>query len=291
MNESLEMIGSLYIVEPEIDNIYNIIKQSDKLPLIISYESLINKNNQNFYMVKQDVQKLYQEFFKLDKVIYYPFDFSIWKRKARKTEKILSQKETISPFQIPIEEYNSEKEINGCVEGQTIKNHNKDTRLVKSISIANCDISRELYAHEIAHTQQLTNDETINAINSEVLSIFIERLAQDYFNTSDKMTLLRLHDLITKIEYLKNHNTFTDDEVLIYKKARNLTYIESTLKAYLLYHIYQTETLSSVKARIIDEINEVFNKQLTVEQLLNNHNITRENCKNTEIFTTILKRR
>lgn len=289
MNEDLETLGSLYMIEPEIIKIQDMINQSDLLPSILSYESTINKNNQNFYLIKQEVKKLYEEYFKLDKVIYYPFDFSKWKRKAQKTEKLLSEKETISPFNIPIEPLNENKGINGYVTGKTIQKDQKDTRLVKSISITNCDISKELYAHEIAHTQQLTNDQTLNELNAEVLSIFIERLAQDYFNTSNKMTLLRLDDLLKKIEYLKKHNTFTDDEVLIYEKTRNIIYVESTLKAYLLYHIYKTETLSSVKARIIDEINEVFSKHLTVEQLLNNHGITRKNCKDIEVFNELLR--
>ncbi len=288
MNEHLDSIASLYKIEAELLEIENYIKQSSEINNILGCYNNIKQNNQNLYDIKQDIKQLYQEYFTISNILYYPLNISKWKFKSKKQLANLQTKETISPFDIPITNYEIISEIGGIVHGGNSTHNNTPVRLVKSISITNCDISKEIYAHEIAHTQQLTEDHTLNYFNEEVLSIFLERLAQDYFNKDNKMIYFRLNDLLTKINILKKIG-YTDDEVRIYQKLRSLVYIESTLKAYLLYHLYQTESLSSTKARIIDEINQVFNKQQTTEEILNNHGITKENYK-TE-FTKILVRR
>lgn len=288
MNEQIESLSALYQIEPELIEIKNIITNQDNFSNIQNYEQIIKKNNQSLYNIKQDIKKFYQEYFILENISYYPFNFSRWKRKSLQQEKIIQSKPTISPFNIPITPLNTQ-EINGHVLGGSIKINNKDTRLVNEISVTNCDISHELYSHEIAHTQQLTIQNGLNALNEEMISIFIECLAQNYFKNNKNIYYLRLNDLLTKINYLSSHK-YTDDEVIIYQKAKSLVYIESTLKAYLLYYLYQTESLTSTQARIIDQINEVFQKQLTIEELLNKQGITRENCKTPNTFSKILKR-
>ena len=80
---------------------------------------------------------------------------------------------------------------------------------------------------------------------------------------------------------------FTSNFDTLYKQDI-IKYIESTLKAYMLYFIYENETNTSSKARIIDDIQSIFDEEMTLTELLNKHNIN-ENYKKHELIRRYIK--
>ena len=62
------------------------------------------------------------------------------------------------------------------------------------------------------------------------------------------------------------------------------TYVESTLKALMLYNLYKNESLSSSRARIIDDINDAISYKISLNDLLSNHNITDSDAKKLSLF-------
>ena len=48
----------------------------------------------------------------------------------------------------------------------------------------------------------------------------------------------------------------------------------------MLYNLYKNESLSSSRARIIDDINDAISYKISLNDLLSNHNITDSDAKN-----------
>ena len=95
-----------------------------------------------------------------------------------------------------------------------------------------------------------------------------------------------------QIECLKeiNKNPFPPkDEIEEFNKLNTIKYIESTLIAYMLYHIYTNESLSSTKARIIDDVQSVIDGTLSIENLISKYELTDKNTKSLTLFKSYFK--
>ena len=56
----------------------------------------------------------------------------------------------------------------------------------------------------------------------------------------------------------------------------------------MLYNLYKNESLSSSRARIIDDINDAISYKISLNDLLSNHNITDSDAKNYPYFKVII---
>lgn len=138
----------------------------------------------------------------------------------------------------------------------------------------------ETYAHELCHTQYAYDSYAFLDLYDEVLPIFIERLCNDFYNDNNKIAYYRLKDLKNNLSILKQKKFYNIDSIF---KQQIIKYTESTLKAYMLYFIYENETNTSSKAQIIDDIQSIFDGDITLDTLLNKHNIN-ENYKNLQLI-------
>lgn len=141
------------------------------------------------------------------------------------------------------------------------------------------NISKQSYAHEITHTQHTIFPNETSYLNDEILSIFVELICGDYFNSNNSL-FIRINDLYLNLEV---NNIYRN-------KTELLKYIKSTLKAFKLYYLYTNEFLSSSRNRIIDDINSVFDNNISLDELLKKHNINDDNYMNSEIIKSIIKR-
>ena len=76
-------------------------------------------------------------------------------------------------------------------------------------------------------------------IYNELLPIFVELLASDYFNQNEQETILRLGDLLTCLKYLR-YVLYSNKKIKRSLLNKVNTYVESTLKALILYNLYKT---------------------------------------------------
>lgn len=251
-----------------------------ELPKIKNIESSITKETTpNLDKVKE----MYQNLFKVKEVYYYPNKPSIFKINRIKTYNKL---ELISPFDIPIT-YNYPNDLfKNSVEFNIPLQKLGNIPVVKSITLTPSSITDAIYIHELTHTQYNPQE---NSIYSELLPIFMEKYTEDYLNKNKNMFYLRINDLHNNISKLLKMKYFCDDELSEHIKYDAIKYIESTLQAYMLYHIYKNEPLSSLKARIIDDIQSVINETITINDLLVKHDITSENSKKLTLFKSYFK--
>lgn len=52
----------------------------------------------------------------------------------------------------------------------------------------------------------------------------------------------------------------------------------------MLYNLYKNKSLSSSRARIIDDINDTISYKISLDDLLSNHNITDSDAKKLSLF-------
>lgn len=274
--EELENLGSTYIAleDEKMLSIAEEIKSLENFNTIMSTE--IKNSEVDVNDVISTTKNILDNYFILNDVIYFPKKISKFPIIKKNQYQLIKSTTPISPYNIPITLMKT-KGLDGLTIGGEIHYQNKKYDIINSISISSCEIAKEVYAHELIHTQNEMYYNNIFDIDTEVLSIFTERLVSDELD-SEKLINIRLADLFKKITLLKIMK-YTDDEVEIYRKIAFLKYILSTLKAYKLYSLYKTESLSSTKARVIDDINSVFSKEITLPELLNKYNITNDNCK------------
>ena len=251
-----------------------------ELPKIKNIETSITKETTpNLDKVKE----MYQNLFKVKEVYYYPDKTSIFKINRIKTYNKL---ELTSPFDIPIT-YNYPNDLfKNSVEFNIPLQKLGNIPVVKSITLTPSSITDAIYIHELTHTQYNPKD---NSIYSELLPIFMEKYTEDYLNKNKNMFYLRINDLHNNISKLLKMKYFCDDELSEHIKYDAIKYIESTLQAYMLYHIYKNEPLTSLKARIIDDIQSVINETITINDLLTKHDITSENSKKLTLFKSYFK--
>ena len=56
----------------------------------------------------------------------------------------------------------------------------------------------------------------------------------------------------------------------------------------MLYNLYKNESLSSSRARIIDDINDAISYKISLNDLLSNHNITDSDAKKLSLLKSII---
>lgn len=266
----------------DLQTILDYLTSSEEIIKIRNIITLISKGTvPNLDKVKE----MYQNFFKVKEVYYYPDKSPLFKFNKIKLYNTL---ELTSPFNIPITHVQKEDQdlyfqnsILFDIRLQKLGN----IPVVKKITLTPNLSIEAIYAHEITHCQYNLEDKTIY---SELLPIFMEFFTEEYLNKNKNIFYIRLNDLYYNILKLKNFE-FPHDELSEHIKYDAINYIESTLQAYMLYHIYKNEPLTSLKARIIDDIQSVINETITINDLLTKHDITSENSKKLTLFKSYFK--
>lgn len=268
--------------DANLNNIINYInlrsdydKIDNYLYYIIDTNSKLNPSDINTKL--DNVRSMYEDIFNVKNVYYYPHNLSIFKNKRKNT--ILSL-DTISPFEIPPNIFDSKGiKYKSYIKYYEAQFNNILIPVVNSIYLTSCNLLETVYAHEITHTQYIKEDPIYN----ELLPIFVELLASDYFNQNEQETILRLGDLLSCLKYLR-YLFYSNKKIKISLLNKVNTYVESTLKALMLYNLYKNESLSSSRARIIDDINDAISYKISLNDLLSNHNITDSDAKKLSLF-------
>lgn len=268
--------------DANLNNIINYInlrsdydKIDNYLYYIIDTNSKLNPSDINTKL--DNVRSMYEDIFNVKNVYYYPHNLSIFKNKRKNT--ILSL-DTISPFEIPPNIFDSKGiKYKSYIKYYEAQFNNILIPVVNSIYLTSCNLLETVYAHEITHTQYIKEDPIYN----ELLPIFVELLASDYFNQNEQETILRLGDLLSCLKYLR-YLFYSNKKIKISLLNKVNTYVESTLKALMLYNLYKNESLSSSRARIIDDINDAISCKISLNDLLSNHNITDSDAKKLSLF-------
>lgn len=290
MNSEFEKLEIFYLRSTFIKDCCEYIKSRDDYALIKNIRNLL-KIDTNFN--KQDlikVKEFYEEYFKVKDVVYYPQRLPIFKYSRNKKIEELGM---TSPFDVPISFYEYIRNNKGeydkfvdSVDGGIVPYKNENIRYVKKLSLSLTKIILESYAHEIAHTQQTF----LNGPDDEMIPIFIELIFSNDIDAFNLRKHLRLNNVLNNLEFIDCDNIrFPHDELLIANKYDAIKYIESTLKAFMLYFIYTNEQLSSKKVQIIDGIQECFDNKTSVREFLNRHDVKEENYKSLSLIRQYFK--
>lgn len=202
---------------------------------------------------------------------------------------------TIHPYGLPITKQKGEDTFYGCLrevidykDDQILSHSYRGIELSKNLS----DLSSLSYTHEIVHSELNHVKGTIKDYsNIEFLSIFLETL-QAYETSQD---LLRLHDterlleLSGIIKELKEHHRTTNPQIKDIL-LEGSSYAESTLKAYSLFIKYYNSS-TSIKKEILNNIQKIFNYEISVEDFLTKFDITFSESLDSAIMRKYLKRR
>ncbi len=159
---------------------------------------------------------------------------------------------------------------------ENMKTSFKKIQLQQTVS----EITESSYVHELTHTQLLDRKGIVREYcNSEVLSIFLELL--NIFESGSK-TLIKINDTIRFSELINDLNVLdfvrtgdidlTQDEIL-----SNATYATSIVKAYCLLIEYINGT-PSLRRYILRCIQNIFDGNLQLEELLDEFEITFDSC-------------
>lgn len=149
--------------------------------------------------------------------------------------------------------------------------------LFRSISLSGyiTPISTATYVHEVTHTQLDSQKGSVTSfINSEVLSIFLEFLSLENTPYLDFILNYRLKLLDDSISSLRENDV--SDYFSLEVAESSSKYIASTIKAYQLYSIYSKGNLA-LKKEILNYIQNIFNNEICLEEVLNKYEITTHN--------------
>lgn len=133
--------------------------------------------------------------------------------------------------------------------------------------------------HEIAHLEQESNiGYAKNFVNREVISIFLEKVYALEADPSGELLKLsektRMIDILVKYTQLLGTSKVSQPQ-----KDEALVYIKSTLAAEKLFDMYLNERKQKNKDKYFQDIQAVFDGQMTVEDLLTKRNITNANSQ------------
>ncbi len=201
---------------------------------------------------------------------------------------------TVHPFGLPVTQIKNEDSFYGNLnevvtlsDGVIIDYQYRGIELSKHTT----SLSSLAYTHEITHSQlNHVKDQVKDYTNTEFLSIFLETLQA--YQTSDK--LLRIHDserlleLAGIIKELRKYHSTTDEsikDILI----EGTSYAKSTLKAYSLFIKYYNSK-PQVQKIILQDIQRIFNQEISVEDFLSLYDITFEESQDVTRLTNYLKR-
>lgn len=282
LSEEEQKILYNYYIDEELTNIINFINNRDDLENIKN--AIINaKKGFNFDITKlklENVKNILNEYFNIKKVLYYPTTPSRFKFLRKKSYENLSP---MSPFDIPIT-YIPCEELKCSVIRSIPMQKLGNIQVIQSINFTPSNIMATIYAHEITHTQYQSKE----FIYDEILPIFVEELINSLTDNNKNMFYARINNLLECLKEI-NKNPFPQDEIEEFNKLNTIKYIESTLIAYMLYHIYTNESLSSTKARIIDDVQSVIYGTLSIENLISKYELTDKNTKILTLFKSYFK--
>lgn len=282
LSEEEQKILYNYYIDEELANIINFINNRDDLENIKN--AIINaKKGFNFDITKlklENVKNILNEYFNIKKVLYYPTTPSRFKFLRQKTYQKLTP---LSPFDIPIT-YIPCEELKCSVIRSIPMQKLGNIQVIQSINFTPSNIMATIYAHEITHTQYQSKE----FIYDEILPIFVEELINSLTDNNKNMFYARINNLLECLKEI-NKNPFPQDEIEEFNKLNAIKYIESTLIAYMLYHIYTNESLSSTKARIIDDVQSVIDGTLSIENLISKYELTDKNTKSLTLFKSYFK--
>lgn len=282
LSEEEQKILYNYYIDEELTNIINFINNRDDLENIKN--AIINaKKGFNFDITKlklENVKNILNEYFNIKKVLYYPNTPSRFKFLRKKSYENLSP---ISPFDIPIT-YIPCEELKCSVIRSIPMQKLGNIQVIQSINFTPSNIMATTYAHEITHTQYQSKE----FIYDEILPIFVEELINSLTDNNKNIFYTRINNLLECLKEI-NKNPFPQDEIEEFNKLNTIKYIESTLIAYMLYHIYTNESLSSTKARIIDDVQSVIDGTLSIENLISKYELTDKNTKSLTLFKSYFK--
>lgn len=203
-------------------------------------------------------------------------------------DKVEEEKKLIHPFSLPLKLGNYDSLCNGCMSMEIMGIPHSD--FISELSIAFTgiyidslisDLSVSVYGHELTHTQiESVKKACLNFQNCEVISIFNEKLCALELDPTGK--LLKEIEKIRFKAMAKNIKTITnsDEKFEIFESSY---YINSTLKATHLFDKYLYGSKEE-KERIINGIQRIFDGEISVEDLLSEHNITYENSCSAELI-------
>lgn len=204
-------------------------------------------------------------------------------------DKLEEEKQMISPFDLPINTGNYDSVFNGSITIEMMGIPHTDFILEYFVAFPELfidstigDLSVPVYVHELTHSQiDSIKGACKDYQNCEVISIFNEKLCALELDSTG--TLLkeiekrRFKSIAKNIEKLLNPENYTKAELF-----KSMYYINSTLKATHLFDKY-IKADEVGKQKIINDIQRIFNGEISVEDLLEEHNITYENSCNIEL--------
>lgn len=283
LSEEEQKILYNYYIDEELANIINFINNRDDLENIKN--AIINaKKGFNFDITNlklENVKNILNEYFNIKKVLYYPITPSRFKFLRQKTYQKLTQ---LSPFDIPIT-YIPCEELKCSVIRSIPMQKLGNIQVIQSINFTPSNIMATIYAHEITHTQYQSKE----FIYDEILPIFVEELINSLTDNNKNMFYARINNLLECLKEINKNPFPPKDEIEEFNKLNTIKYIESTLIAYMLYHIYTNESLSSTKARIIDDVQSVIDGTLSIENLISKYELTDKNTKSLTLFKSYFK--
>ena len=283
LSEEEQKILYNYYIDEELTNIINFINNRDDLENIKN--AIINaKKGFNFDITNlklENVKNILNEYFNIKKVLYYPTTPSRFKFLRKKTYENLSP---MSPFDIPIT-YIPCEELKCSVIRSIPMQKLGNIQVIQSINFTPSNIMATIYAHEITHTQYQSKE----FIYDEILPIFVEELINSLTDNNKNMFYARINNLLECLKEINKNPFPPKDEIEEFNKLNTIKYIESTLIAYMLYHIYTNESLSSTKARIIDDVQSVIDGTLSIENLISKYELTDKNTKSLTLFKSYFK--
>lgn len=283
LSEEEQKILYNYYIDEELANIINFINNRDDLENIKN--AIINaKKGFNFDITKlklENVKNILNEYFNIKKVLYYPITPSRFKFLRQKTYQKLTP---LSPFDIPIT-YIPCEELKCSVIRSIPMQKLGNIQVIQSINFTPSNIMATIYAHEITHTQYQSKE----FIYDEILPIFVEELINSLTDNNKNMFYARINNLLECLKEINKNPFPPKDEIEEFNKLNTIKYIESTLIAYMLYHIYTNESLSSTKARIIDDVQSVIDGTLSIENLISKYELTDKNTKSLTLFKSYFK--
>ncbi|MDE5889328.1 MAG: hypothetical protein K2H20_04845 [Bacilli bacterium] len=193
-------------------------------------------------------------------------------------KKCLSVYFPVHPYKIPLSSIESPDIFNGSVVEYLPKG--TDKTIIKNI-ILNSPTTEHTsiqYVHEIAHTQVDSQKGCLNNYyDAEVLSIFLELVHA--FSIDSTENLLRINDSRRILEMLTiSEQLLSIPRIYRATLIENSKYLCSGLKAYNLFITYYYGP-NAVRKEMLKSVSQVFNGEITVEDMLAKYDITFENSQ------------
>lgn len=200
----------------------------------------------------------------------------------------------ISPFKIPIHFVNKpyyhgtvSLQTSLCFEEEFLKQMKIYARYIE-LSNKTSEFSSLCHIHEIIHLElERLKGSVENYLHSEILSIFMEQV---YAYEQDKTNLLLRKNTLNRLNYffLELHSLLHNN-LSAFEQSISSKYIVSILISYQLFTIY-LQGDNHTKKYLLSNIQDIFNGQQTLEEMLTKLNITYENSIEESNFINILKR-